>query len=150
MKILQVQSVIPNLFNCRTIEDLLPNLEFNREYNRTNHENHVNAPSHSRDVELEETGAGEIVQLRSKKFDLRQPRISLRGNQCEIAIESKLTQHALSRRFEKLRNRSAVPKPQRRSFGTDCRIGQFHRVSMMSEFEKVKSSAATIDVRLRG
>src|SRR5262249_18536387 len=53
MKILQVESVIPHLINCRPIECLLTNFELNGEDNRPNHKNDIDAPSHSRNVEFE-------------------------------------------------------------------------------------------------
>ena len=54
MKILEIESVIPNLIDCRTIEYFLTDFEFNREHDRSNYENDIDPPPHSRNVELKE------------------------------------------------------------------------------------------------
>ena len=54
MKIFQVQSVIPHLIDRRAIKGFLSHFELDREYHRPDYQNDINAPSHSRNVELEE------------------------------------------------------------------------------------------------
>jgi len=73
MKILKIESVVPDLIDCGMIECFLANFKFNREYNRPAHKHHVNAPSHSRNVELEEDRPGQIAQRRLEKLNLCKP-----------------------------------------------------------------------------
>ena len=54
VKILQVEPVVPHLIDGRPVERFLSNLEFDREYDRSHHENDIDASPHSRNVELEE------------------------------------------------------------------------------------------------
>ena len=54
VKILQVESVIPHLINCGAIECLLPYFELDREYHLPYYQNDINAPAHSRNIELKE------------------------------------------------------------------------------------------------
>ncbi len=112
VKILEVQPVIPHLIDGRTIERFLADFEFDCEDHRPDNENGIDTPSHSRNVELEEDGSGETDELRAQKFDLREPCVSLSGDQGEVAVSRKLAQHSFVSRIEKLRNRSAVPKPR--------------------------------------
>src|SRR5437899_11872071 len=104
MKILEIESVIPNLIDCRTIEYFLTDFEFNREHGWPAHEHHVNASAHSRNVELEEDRSGKPGELRTKEFDLREPSVSLRGNQSKFAVKRELTQDGFGRCVEKLGN----------------------------------------------
>ena len=54
MKILQVERVIPNLINGRSIKRFLADLELNRKHNRSDEQNGINSTSHAWDVELKE------------------------------------------------------------------------------------------------
>ena len=53
VKVFQVESVIPHLIDCRTIECFLSDFKFDREDYRPCYQNDINPPSHSRNVELE-------------------------------------------------------------------------------------------------
>ncbi len=63
MKVLQIESVVPNLIDRRPIERLLADFEFDSEDNRPNHQHHINPPPHAWDVELEEDRASETDEL---------------------------------------------------------------------------------------
>ena len=75
VKILEVQPVIPDLIDRRTIKRFLADLKFDCEDHRPNHENGIDASAHPRNVELEEDGSREASELRAEKFDLREPRV---------------------------------------------------------------------------
>ena len=54
MKILQVESVVPNLINRCAIECLLADFEFDRKDHWPDNESDINAATHSWNVELKE------------------------------------------------------------------------------------------------
>ena len=112
VKILQVESVVPNLIDRGPIERLLANFEFNGEDHWSDHENDINASAHSRYVELEEDRSCEAIHLGLKKVDLYEPSSGLSSIDIERRIECKLTDNFLGVGFKEVGNRRAVPKPQ--------------------------------------
>ena len=58
VKVFQIQRIIPNLLNCRSLEFFFANLEFHHEHHRTNEQHRINSAAHARDVKFQIQRAG--------------------------------------------------------------------------------------------
>jgi hypothetical protein len=86
VEILEVERVIPHLFDGRTVERFLSDLKLEREGHRPNYEDDIDPPAHPRNIELEEDRSGEPGDLSAEQFYLSEPRVTLRRKESERAI----------------------------------------------------------------
>ena len=58
VKVFQVQRIVPNLLDRRSLECFLAYLEFDHENNRPNNQDRIDPPAHAWDVEFQKHTPG--------------------------------------------------------------------------------------------
>jgi hypothetical protein len=101
VKVLQIQSVIPNLVQVVAKKFGFANLEFDWTYRGTGDEDCVETSSNSRNVEFQENSSLNADQTCLKELDLRNPGITLIRVDRESAVGRDLSQNGPTIRGEK-------------------------------------------------
>src|SRR5215471_9214087 len=112
VKVLQIQSVVPNLVQMIAKEFGFANLEFYWTYRGTRDEDRVNTCSDSRNVEFQENRSLDSDQICLKELDLGNPGVTLIRIDRERAVRRDLSQDSPPVGGEKGRNVSRVIRVQ--------------------------------------
>jgi hypothetical protein len=88
VKILQIQSVVPDLIECGAVKGLLPDLEFNGKNDWAYQDNCVNPTAHARNGEFEEQAPLQSLKAGAENVDLFDPRIRLGWEKRELIVLS--------------------------------------------------------------